>query len=111
MDPARPPNYLRFVLDWLRRSRRGSEAAPVPMILYTRPGCSLCVKMKAEIERAGLERPYTLEEIDIDGDPELVARWGESIPVLEIAGKLAFKGRLSAAELQKKFRRITAEGQ
>jgi hypothetical protein len=98
------------VLDGLQHGQRGARAAPVPMILYTRPGCGLCVEMKAEIERARLERPYTLTEVDIDGDEELVRRYGESIPVLTIAGKLAFKGRLSAAELRKKFQRITAGG-
>jgi hypothetical protein len=96
------------VLEWLQHGRRGARAAPVPLILYTRPGCGLCVEMKAEIERAGLERPYTLTEVDIDGDTELLQRYGESIPVLTIAGRVAFKGRLSPAELRKKFRRITA---
>ena len=36
----------------------------------------------------------------------LVERFGESIPVLEIGGRVAFKGRLEAGGLERKFRRL-----
>lgn len=83
--------------------------APVPMVLYTRPGCHLCEEMKREIGRARLGRATELREVDIDGDPALVARFDLSIPVLEIAGRVAFKGRLDAAALARKLERIVRE--
>ena len=79
------------------------------MVLYTRPGCCLCDLMKAELERARTRREWRLVEVNIEGDPELLERHGESIPVLEIAGRAAFKGRMSAAEFERKFERRAAE--
>jgi hypothetical protein len=71
---------------------------PVPVRLYSRPGCHLCDVMKAE-----------LEEVDIDRDDDLRRRFGHSIPVLEIGGRVAFKGRLTASELERKFERLAGE--
>ena len=42
-------------------------------------------------------------------DPQLEERYGRSIPVLHIGGRLAFKGRLEVAELRKKFARLARE--
>jgi len=64
--------------------------------------------MKAELGRAALP-PFVLEELDITRDPELLARHGLSIPVLAIEGRAAFKGRLTAAELERKLARRLAE--
>jgi hypothetical protein len=74
------------------------------LVLYTRPGCHLCELMKEEIARARLEG-CTLEEVDIDTDPELVRRHGLSIPVLEIDGRVACKGRCTGDELRRKVER------
>jgi hypothetical protein len=61
--------------------------------------------MKAELERVRpiARRPFRVREVDIAGDPELEERFGRSIPVLEIAGRPAFKGRLTADELERKL--------
>jgi hypothetical protein len=53
--------------------------------------------------------PFTLREVDVDTDPALVERYGLSIPVLEIAGRAAFKGRLSPEDLARKLARRAAE--
>jgi hypothetical protein len=82
---------------------------PVPVRLYSRPGCHLCDVMKAELGRARLSRRYELEEVDIDRDDDLRRRFGHSIPVLEIGGRVAFKGRLTASELERKFERLAGE--
>jgi hypothetical protein len=89
--------------------RESTPRAPLALVLYTRPGCHLCEVMKAEIELALARETYTLEELDIDRDPALVARFGESIPVLAIEGRVAFKLRLTAAELRRKVERAFAE--
>jgi hypothetical protein len=65
--------------------------------------------MKLEIERSLPREQYTLEECLIDTDPALAARFGESIPVLAIEGRVAFKVRLTAAELRRKVERAFAE--
>jgi hypothetical protein len=91
------------------RRRFGPGGEPVELVLYTRPGCHLCDEMKAEIARASLPR-YELREVNIDTDPALVERFGQSIPVLAIGGHVAFKARLTRAELERKFARLAAGG-
>jgi len=65
--------------------------------------------MRAELERDLAGRAWTLEEVDIDADPELEQRYGRSIPVLHIGGRLAFKGRIGPGELKPKFARLARE--
>ncbi len=89
--------------------RRPRSTTPVPLVLYTRPGCHLCDVMKGQIASARLEREVQLTEVSIETDPELEERYGRSIPVLEIAGRVAFKGRLEVADLERKFARIVAQ--
>ncbi len=83
--------------------------ARIPLVLYTRAGCHLCEEMKEVIFRALPRAPFTLEERDIDRDPELASRYGQSIPVLEIAGRVAFKGRMTVEAFERKFARIARE--
>ena len=68
------------------------------VVLYTKPGCGLCVQMKAEMQNAGVENLYTLEEVNIETDDELFALYRYDIPVLFIDGAEAFRHRLKAAD-------------
>jgi glutaredoxin len=98
---------LPRALAWLARWRR---SAPAPTLrLYTKADCPLCDAMKAELARARVEPRPELELVDIERDPELRARYGLSVPVLEIGGRAAFKGRLTAAEFERKYARRAAE--
>ena len=65
--------------------------------------------MKAEIARARVAHPFVLEEVDISANPKLEELWGRSIPVLEIAGRIAFKSKLSAADFERKYARLADE--
>jgi glutaredoxin len=75
--------------------------------LYTRSGCHLCEQAKNEMLAAGCTDHYTLEEIDIDADPSLRARYGFEIPVVTINGVVAFKYCLTAAEFKRQLRQIS----
>ncbi|MEM7306691.1 MAG: glutaredoxin family protein [Planctomycetota bacterium] len=79
------------------------------MVLYTRRDCPLCDEMKAELKRSRPAQRYALREVDIEGDPELERLHGLSIPVLAIAGRAAFKGRMTAADFERKLARRAAE--
>ena len=68
----------------------------VHVVLYTKPGCGLCEEMKEAMQRAGVDDLYTLQEVDIEKDAELYARYRYDIPVLLIDGVEAFRHRLSA---------------
>lgn len=78
-------------------------------MLYTRRDCPLCTALKAELARARVRPPFRLLEVDIEGDPELVARHGRSVPVLELEGRPLAKGRTSAAEFERRYPRALAE--
>ena len=55
--------------------------------LFARPDCHLCEWAQADLERLQASVPHTLELVDITLDPELLRRFGERIPVLEIGGR------------------------
>lgn len=76
------------------------------VILYTKPGCHLCEEMKAEMNRADCAALYNLEEINIERDPELLARYQNDIPVLSIDGLEAFKHRLSSDAFRNYLRHL-----
>ena len=72
----------------------------VRVVLYTKSGCSLCEQLKEEMNKAGCLDLYTLEEVDIQADAELFARYQYEIPVLSINGVEAFRHRLRADEFK-----------
>lgn len=68
----------------------------VQVILYTKPGCHLCEVMKKEMAKADCAALYELEEINIESDADLFARYRNDIPVLMVDGVEAFRHRLTA---------------
>jgi len=65
-----------------------------------RQDCDLCDEMVAEL--AALNRKIRLPPVtvvDVDGDPELVRRYGLNVPVLLLDGTVVCKHRLDAEEL------------
>lgn len=74
--------------------------------IYSRPNCHLCEQAKAAIERARTEVAFTLEEINIDEEPELRVLYTNDVPVIFINGRKAFKHRVAAGEFLKRLRRL-----
>jgi glutaredoxin len=70
---------------------------------YTRKGCCLCDEAKAVMRAAGRKAAFDYEEIDIDTDLELVRRYNDELPVIEINGVKAFKYRVDLKEFLKKL--------
>ena len=64
------------------------------LTLLSRPGCHLCEEMRRQVDTILASRPRTWEEVDVDSDPELARRYGDSIPVLFVNGRLFAKVRL-----------------
>lgn len=65
------------------------------LTLYTRPHCCLCDKAEALIHKVGREVPLALTCVDISGNDELEALWGEKIPVVALNGEIAIVSRVS----------------
>jgi thioredoxin reductase (NADPH) len=70
-------------------------------VLYSRPGCSLCEELQAELSLVPAVGSYPIEVIDIDSDAAARARYGHKIPVLLFGGTLVCHGRLDREELAK----------
>ncbi len=59
--------------------------------LYGRPGCHLCDDARAALERVRASHPFSLVEVDIEGDDALFARYLERIPVVALDGEELFE--------------------
>ena len=70
------------------------------MVLYTRHGCHLCDEAKELLEMYREVLPTPIE-VDIDADPALQARFTTCVPVVEIDGKIRFRGRVNAVLLRR----------
>lgn len=81
---------------------RGRPAVPMPrLILYTKPDCSLCDAAAEALARVRGRAPFDLEVVDISGDPELRARYGERIPVVLVDGEPVFDYEVDEQELER----------
>ena len=80
----------------------------ITVTLYTRAGCHLCDDAKAVLEAVRADDPFALAVVDIDSDPALRARYTDEVPVIAVAGRKAFKYRLTADELRARLARERA---
>ncbi len=76
------------------------------VVLYSRPGCHLCVEARTVLERVRLEIPFALVERDIERDDALLRAYLERIPVVVIDGVQAFELEVSEAELRERLVRV-----
>jgi hypothetical protein len=75
--------------------------APRDWRLVSRVECHLCEEM-AEVLEAGLgPRGLAWIEVDVDSDPELRARYGDTVPVLLRDGRAVAKVRLDERTLKR----------
>lgn len=70
--------------------------------IYSREQCHLCDEAVETAERvaASVEASVAVTEVDVDGDPELAAEYGERVPYVFVDGQPKFKYRVSEAELR-----------
>jgi len=64
------------------------------VVLYTRAGCHLCDDAARLLRRYDALYPQ-LEIVDIDSSPDLVEQFNTCVPVVEVDGKIRFRGKVS----------------
>ena len=74
------------------------------VVIYSKPECHLCDEAKAAIQAAGCEGQATLEEVNIESDPELRRRYRYDIPVITLDGVEAFRHRVSPEQFREALR-------
>ena len=60
------------------------------VVVYHGAGCHLCERALAQVRAWREELGFQLDEVAIDGEPELEARYRALIPVVEIDGERVF---------------------
>jgi glutaredoxin len=80
--------------------------ATVPVTLYTREDCSLCVVARETIESVAADLDgvtVDIDEVDVDTDPELAEEYGERVPYVLVDGHPAFKYEVDERDLRLKL--------
>jgi hypothetical protein len=70
------------------------------VVMYSRTGCCLCDEAWEVLEKYRESLPPTVV-VDIDSDPALLERFSTCIPVVEIDGKVRFRGRVNEVLLRR----------
>ncbi|MDN4475337.1 glutaredoxin family protein [Demequina sp. SYSU T00192] len=73
---------------------------PARVMLYTRVGCHLCEDARDVVAAACAALEQDWEEVDIDADPELRARYGDEIPVATVDGETVGFWRIDPERLR-----------
>jgi glutaredoxin len=86
--------------------RRSPRAGHLTFTVYTRAQCCCCHKALDLLRSRQSLWGFSIEEIDVDGDPELVLQYDTEVPVVAVDGKVRFRGVVNPALLD---RLLTAE--
>ena len=89
--------FFDFVRNLPARFRRQVAPQTHQIVIYTRHDCHLCEDAEQLVRHHGL----TPTLIDIDNDPALRERFDCCVPVVEIDGKIRFRGRVNAVLLKR----------
>ena len=74
-------------------------------VLYTRVGCPPCFALKRLAARSARRHGVRLRVIAVDSDPDLIARYGDQVPVLLLPDGARVQGGAGASEVEEAFRR------
>lgn len=80
----------------------------IQLTLLSRPGCHLCEEMRREVDAVLAGRPHEWDVVDVTTDPDLLLRYGDSIPVLFVNGRLFAKIRLPRFSSKVRLLKATA---
>jgi glutaredoxin len=91
--------------DFYRRTEEGRLilAAPRDVTMYMREGCHLCEEAKAAMAPVLAALGARLQEVDIDDDPVLRARYSNDVPVIFIGSQFFTQHRVDAARLRRQL--------
>jgi glutaredoxin len=92
---------MTTLLKRLLRRSDSRKAAHLSFTVYSRAGCCCCDKAMIVLKDAQRRFGFTIEEVDIDEDPELVAKYNTEVPVVTVNGKVRFRGVVNPALLER----------
>jgi glutaredoxin len=71
----------------------------IKVVVYTKEGCHLCENVVEELQKLSAAHPLEIATVDITANEDLLQRYKEVIPVVEIDGRV----RLGGATLANRF--------
>ena len=74
--------------------------------LYTKPGCHLCDDALDILQRVQKLQPFTLEEVNVQEDPALLAEYGDQIPVVTLNGTFLFEYEVDETRLRQLLKEV-----
>ncbi len=92
---------MTTLLDRLLRRPDKQKTAHLAFTVYSRAGCGCCDKAMNVLKDAQRRFGFTIDEVDIDHDPELVAKYNTEVPVVTVNGKVRFRGVVNPALLER----------
>lgn len=90
----------------LFRRARTPRDEHLTFTVYSRARCGCCTKAIVLLKEVQRRHGFAIEEVDIDQDPNLVAKYDTEVPVVAVNGKVRFRGVVNPALLE---RLLTAE--
>ena len=82
--------------------------SPPEITLYGRDGCHLCDDAREVLERLRATTPFRLHLVDIESDDDLLRRYLERIPVVEVDGVVASELVLDEAAVRARLDTVGA---
>lgn len=84
-----------------RLLRRSPRAEHLTFTVYSRAQCCCCHKALDVLKEYQARSGFAIEEVDIDADPELRAKYDTEVPVVAVAGKVRFRGVVNTMLLER----------
>jgi glutaredoxin len=84
---------------WLGRPL--PQRADLHVIMYTRKDCHLCADAWDLLTAYQALHGFNLEKIDVDTCQELIARYGNCVPVVVVNGEVRFRGHVNPVLLKR----------
>jgi glutaredoxin len=81
--------------------KRSPRAEHLTFTVYTRAQCCCCHKALDLLKDAQERYRFAIEEVDVDGDPALVAKYDTEVPVVAVNGEMRFRGAVNPALLER----------
>ncbi len=81
------------------------RAAVIEVTILSRHDCHLCDVVLRIAQQVRTEIPFTLTRMNIDDNADLVARYGERVPVVLIDQVEAFAGKVTEGDFRRAVKR------
>jgi glutaredoxin len=83
-----------------------TELSAHQVTVVTRVGCHLCERAETEVARICGELGVPWTTVDVDGDPELRAAYGDMVPVFLIDGAQHGYGEIEERRFRERLARL-----